>query len=96
MNRKDLVDKIYKKLNGKISKTDTNLVLTTMLTEIRISVKSGNFVMLKGFGTLLKTRLKARNGRNPRTGEALKIPAKNVVRFRPAGIWAATLNRKRV
>jgi DNA-binding protein HU-beta len=40
-------------------------------------------VTLVGFGTFQKTRRKARKGRNPQTGEAIKIKAKNVVKFKP-------------
>jgi DNA-binding protein HU-beta len=40
-------------------------------------------VTLVGFGTFTKIRRKARKGRNPQTGEAIKISASNVVKFRP-------------
>ena len=38
---------------------------------------------LVGFGTFQKTRRKARKGRNPQTGEAMKIKARNAVKFKP-------------
>jgi len=50
---------------------------------IRETKKSGVFV-LPGLGRLVKSNRKARMGRNPQTGEALKIPAKTVVKFRVA------------
>jgi DNA-binding protein HU-beta len=52
----------------------------TALSETR---KNGQFV-LPGLGKLVKSQRKARMGRNPQTGEALKIPAKTVVKFRVA------------
>ena len=45
--------------------------------------KNGEF-LVPGFGKLVKARRKARDGRNPATGEAIKIPAKTVVKFRLA------------
>lgn len=45
--------------------------------------KAGQFT-LPGFGKLVKSHRKARMGRNPQTGEAIKIPAKTVVKFRVA------------
>jgi DNA-binding protein HU-beta len=50
---------------------------------IRETKKAGVFV-LPGLGRLVKSNRKARMGRNPQTGEAIKIPAKTVVKFRVA------------
>lgn len=47
-------------------------------------VKKGGECLVPGFGKLVKARRKARDGRNPATGEAIKIPAKTVVKFRLA------------
>jgi DNA-binding protein HU-beta len=52
-------------------------------TAIRETKKSGVFI-LPGLGRLVKSNRKARMGRNPQTGEAIKIPAKTVVKFRVA------------
>ena len=52
-------------------------------TAIRETKKSGVFV-LPGLGRLVKSNRKARMGRYPQTGEAIKIPAKTVVKFRVA------------
>ena len=56
----------------------------TQLTEmaIRETKKKGVFVMPGGIGRLVRQERKARTGRNPATGEAIKIPAKKVVKFR--------------
>jgi DNA-binding protein HU-beta len=45
--------------------------------------KKNGKVTLVGFGTFQKTRRKARKGRNPQTGEQIKIKARNVVKFKP-------------
>ena len=52
-------------------------------TAIKETKKNGVFV-LPGLGRLVKSNRKARMGRNPQTGEAIKIPAKTVVKFRVA------------
>ena len=56
----------------------------TQLTEmaVRETKKKGVFVMPGGIGRLVRQERKARTGRNPATGEAIKIPAKKVVKFR--------------
>ncbi len=56
-------------------------VLTDMAySEVK---KNGEFIV-PGFGKLVKAKRKAREGRNPATGESIKIPAKTVVKFRLA------------
>jgi len=52
-------------------------------TAIKETKKSGVFI-IPGLGRLVKSNRKARMGRNPQTGEAIKIPAKTVVKFRVA------------
>ena len=47
-------------------------------------VKKNGEVLVPGFGKLVKAKRKAREGRNPATGEAIHIPAKTVVKFRLA------------
>lgn len=56
--------------------------VNTLLETIQTGLKKGRKVYLGPVGTLSVTKRKARNGRNPKTGESLKIAAKKVVRFR--------------
>jgi DNA-binding protein HU-beta len=56
------------------------ILATTAVTETK---KNGQFVV-PGIGKLVKSQRKARMGRNPQTGAAIKIPAKTVVKFRVA------------
>jgi DNA-binding protein HU-beta len=63
---------------------------------IRSSVARGDKVTLAGFGTFEKKRRAARTGRNPRTGDAVKVPARVVPSFRPGKEFReAVLPRKR-
>jgi DNA-binding protein HU-beta len=57
-----------------------DIISTTAVNETK---KNGQFV-LPGLGKLVKSQRKARMGRNPQTGAAIKIPAKTVVKFRVA------------
>src|SRR5438128_436552 len=75
---KELAEKA--EVNSKIAK----LFLTTFAEmAVRETKKRGMFVM-PGIGRLVRVERKARTGRNPATGEAIKIPAKKVVKFRIA------------
>ncbi len=65
-------------------KTDVNQMLETLAnTAVTETKKNGQFV-IPGIGKLVKSQRKARMGRNPQTGAAIKIPAKTVVKFRVA------------
>jgi len=67
-------------LNNKVARQFLDELAKTALQETK---KTGIFV-LPGIGRLVKSNRKARMGRNPATGEAIKIPAKTVVKFRVA------------
>jgi DNA-binding protein HU-beta len=63
-------------------------------TAVKETKKNGVFV-IPGLGRLVKAERKARMGRNPQTGEPIKIPAKRVVKFRLAkSIKDAVLGKK--
>ena len=81
MNKAELIEAVAKVT--KVTKVDTEAVLNTCLDAIRKSVKKGDDVTLIGFGTFTKTKRKARIGRNPQTGQEIKIPAMTVPKFRP-------------
>ena len=79
MNREELISEISKKT--KVSKKDAGLILSATIETIEKSVKKGDKVTLVGFGTFASKHRAARNGRNPQTGKAIKIAAKNVPSF---------------
>ena len=58
-------------------------VLDTILATIMDAVRDGDKVSLSGFGSFLLAERPARDGRNPRTGEKISIPARKVPRFIP-------------
>ena len=80
MNKAQLIEAIA--AATKMTKVDSEAVLNTAIETIKKSVKKGDDVTLVGFGTFLKSKRKARAGRNPQTGKAIKIPAMSVPRFR--------------
>lgn len=79
MNKGELVDKIAEKAN--VTKKDADSILTAMLEVILETVASGDKVTLVGFGTFEARERQAREGRNPSTGEPIKIPATKVPAF---------------
>ena len=81
MTKADLINVMAK--DAKITKAAAGAVLDSFIEGVTkgLKKKEGK-VTLVGFGTFLKTRRKARKGRNPQTGAVIKIKAANVVKFK--------------
>ncbi len=79
MTKAELIDKIAS--GAGLSKTDASKALDSTLNAIKSSLKKGQKVTLVGFGTFSTSKRKARKGRNPRTGQAINIPAARVPKF---------------
>lgn len=80
VTKEELVEAITKKVD--CSKKCATECLNFILDEITNSLKTGNDVVLTGFGTFTVSKRKARVGRNPQTGDTINIPAKTVARFK--------------
>lgn len=80
MNKADLIEAIAKDVD--LSKADAGKALDSLTKRITQSLKKGENVTLVGFGTFSVTKRKARTGRNPQTGETIKIKAKKVAKFK--------------
>jgi DNA-binding protein HU-beta len=66
------------------SKASAERAMSAFVCSVVESLRKGRHVTLSGFGTFLVTKRAGRNGRNPRTGKAITIPAAKVPRFRPS------------
>ncbi len=90
MNKAQLVERIAASVN--LSKSQAEEVLNSTLQNIATAVKRGEEVKIVGFGTFTKLKRKARNGRNPQTGKAIKIPATWYPKFRPGSDFKDLVN----
>lgn len=79
MNKAQLVDQVAKVA---CSKKEAELAIDATLAAIQKALKQGEAVTLVGFGTFGVSKRKARTGRNPQTGAAIKIAAKKVPVFK--------------
>jgi DNA-binding protein HU-beta len=89
MNKADLIDAIASDLE--LSKAAAERSVNTVLENIKKGVKKDKLVQLVGFGTFTLKQRKARTGRNPQTGEEIKIKASKSVSFRPGKQFKSTL-----
>ena len=81
MNKADMVEQIAK--SADISKAAAGRALDAMIASIKTTLRKNGSVTLVGFGTFQVSKRKQRTGRNPRTNEAIKIPAAKVPKFKP-------------
>uniref|UniRef100_A0A7C4YG44 HU family DNA-binding protein n=1 Tax=candidate division WOR-3 bacterium TaxID=2052148 RepID=A0A7C4YG44_UNCW3 len=80
MNKKQMIEQIAKEAG--ISKKQAQKSLDAVIGNITKALKKGEKVTLVGFGTFAVRKRKARQGRNPRNGQIIKIPAKKVPVFK--------------
>lgn len=80
ITKEDIVDVMVK--TAGCSKKCAGDCLNAILDGIKKSLKAGKDVVLTGFGTFTTSKRKARTGRNPQTGAAIRIAAKTVPRFK--------------
>ncbi|NES85281.1 MAG: HU family DNA-binding protein [Moorea sp. SIO2B7] len=79
MNKGELVDKVAEKAT--VTKKQADAVISAIIEAIMEAVSVGDKVTLVGFGSFESRERKAREGRNPKTGEKMEIPATKVPAF---------------
>jgi len=93
MNKSELIEALAARI--KLSKAASGKAVDALVEIITAAVAKGDDVALKGFGTFKPAKRPARTGRNPKTGEALKIPATTVPKFKPGAKLKAAVSGKK-
>lgn len=93
MNKAELIATISEAAG--ITKVQANAALDSFTAAVQKTLKKDDKVTLVGFGTFSVSKRQARKGRNPQTGDAIKIAAKNVAKFKPGKDLSTFLNAKK-
>jgi DNA-binding protein HU-beta len=80
MNKNDLIDAVSERTG--LAKSDAARAVEAVLGTITEALRRGDTVALSGFGSFVTKTRAARTGRNPRTGEAIEIPASRAPAFK--------------
>ena len=74
------------------TKTESALVIETLFEMMKHSLENGEDVLITGFGKFSVKEKHGRNGRNPQTGESIKLGPRSVVTFKCSGVLREKMN----
>ena len=90
MTKADIVEKVYSKIG--FSKKEASELVELVFVTLKDVLTKGEKVKISGFGNFVVRGKNERIGRNPQTGEQIKISARRVLTFRPSQVLKAMLN----
>jgi len=90
MTRADIVDEVAE--NTDLSKKEAEVLVEAFLECLADALKSGESVELRGFGSFRFRKRNARQGRNPKTGALVEVPAKRIPYFKPGKALRELIN----
>ncbi|TAN22348.1 MAG: integration host factor subunit beta [Acidobacteria bacterium] len=82
MTKADLIDEVAR--SGAPTRKDSEVIVETIFSSIVDSLRAGDKVEIRGFGSFRVRQREARMGRNPKTGAAVAVPARKVPYFKPS------------
>lgn len=94
MTKADLIAEVSR--SAELSKKDAENIVNVFLDRIVDALKEGEKIELRGFGSFKLRRRNSRVGRNPRTSEAVQVPAKKVPYFKPGKDLKKLINKASV
>lgn len=90
VTKADIVEKVYETIG--FSKKEASELVELVFNELKGTLQNGEKVKISGFGNFVVRGKSERIGRNPQTGEQIKISARRVLTFRPSQVLKAMLN----
>jgi integration host factor subunit alpha len=90
MNKKDIVEAMHARVG--FSKRETAAIVDKALELLKTALAEGDSVLISAFGKFSVREKKAHKGRNPKTGEAITLPARKVVTFKVSRVLKERIN----
>lgn len=91
MTKADIVEQVYENLGG-LSKKDSAEIVEMVFETIKTTLERGEKIKISGFGNFVVRQKKERTGRNPQTGEEIKIAPRKVLTFKPSQVLKNAIN----
>lgn len=90
MTKADLVESIYQKTG--FSKKDSADIVETVFDLIKSTLEEGEKLKIAGFGNFVVKEKATRRGRNPQTGDEIKISSRRILTFKPSQVLKNSIN----
>ncbi len=94
MVRSEIISKLSEKIHRKLKKSDLEKVLNILIDAIIEGIKNNRSTEIRSFGRFSVKKLKAKIGRNPRTGEKISVPEKISIAFKMTKELKRKINQK--
>ena len=91
MTKADLVENIYERVG--FSKKESAEIVELVFEIMKQTLENGEKIKIAGFGNFVVREKKSRRGRNPQTGQEIRISARKVLTFKPSQVLKNTLNQ---
>jgi integration host factor subunit beta len=82
MTKADLIDEVSHL--AELTRKDSEVIVETIFDSVVRSLRAGDKIEIRGFGSFRTRQRKPRTGRNPKTGEKVEVPAKKIPFFKPS------------
>jgi integration host factor subunit beta len=82
MTKADLIDEVSRL--AELTRKDSEVIVETIFDSVVRSLRAGDKIEIRGFGSFRTRQRKPRMGRNPKTGERVEVPAKKIPFFKPS------------
>ncbi len=91
MTKADIIERVYENLGG-FSKKESAEIVETVFETIKATLERGEKIKISGFGNFVVRPKQERTGRNPQTGEEIKIAPRRVLTFKPSQVLKNAIN----
>lgn len=91
MTKADIIEQVYEKL-GALSKKESAEIVEVVFETIKATLERGEKIKISGFGNFVVREKKERTGRNPQTGEEIRIHPRKVLTFKPSQVLKNAIN----
>ena len=93
MTKADLVEQVTHAIGPQVTKKECKRVIEAFLASVQDALVRGEGIEIRGFGTFKVRHRKARQARNPRTGEPVEVPPRSAPVFQPSSLFLGRMNR---
>jgi integration host factor subunit alpha len=91
LTKADLIERV--RLETGLPRTEAAELLESVLETVKATLEEGENVKVSGFGSFVVRQKSARQGRNPKTAEAITLPRRRVLTFKPSNVLRSAINQ---